>query len=139
MAGAGTGSTPCSVFTVPLPTLSGEQKMRSTPSSSKRQARADDVGDGIHRADLVKMNLFDGSLVNGGFRFAEPLKHGGSVLLYAVRHATLPRSYPEFPKDAGASAAHPHARETSRLRCRSASPFRTDTDAPLCERAQPIA
>jgi hypothetical protein len=35
VAGAGTGNMPCSVFTVPLPTLIGEHTMRSTPSRSK--------------------------------------------------------------------------------------------------------
>jgi hypothetical protein len=34
VAGAGTGSMPCSVFTVPLPTLSGEQTTVSTSKES---------------------------------------------------------------------------------------------------------
>ncbi len=34
VAGAGTGSVPCSHFTVPLPTFSGEAIQRSTPSAS---------------------------------------------------------------------------------------------------------
>ncbi len=72
MAGAGTGSTPCSVLTVPLPTLRGEQKMASTSSEFEGQARADDIGDGIGRADFVKMDFFDGHLVNFGFGLAEP-------------------------------------------------------------------
>ena len=34
VAGAGTGSNPCAVDAVPLPTLSGEETMEVTPSTS---------------------------------------------------------------------------------------------------------
>ena len=52
----------------------------------KAQARAHNIGDRIHRADFMKVDLLKGNLVHRGFRFAQPLKHGGSVLLYAIRH-----------------------------------------------------
>ena len=77
MAGAGTGSTPCSVFTVPLPTFNGEQTIVSTPSRSKPHAGAHDVGDRIHRADFVEMYLLDRHLVHRGLGLAQPSEYGG--------------------------------------------------------------
>jgi hypothetical protein len=49
----------------------------------ERQARADDIRDRIDRAHFVEMHFFDGHLVHGCFRFAQPLKHGRGVLFGA--------------------------------------------------------
>ena len=43
-------------------------------------AGADDIGDGIGRADLMKVDLLDGDLVDFGLRLAEPLEDGDGVL-----------------------------------------------------------
>ena len=45
----------------------------------ERDAGADDVGDGIDRADFVEMNFFDGDAVDPRFGFAEPLKDGEAL------------------------------------------------------------
>ena len=76
---------PCSVFTVPLPTLSGEQMTVSTPSRSNATAGADDIGDGIGGADLVEVDLLDGHLMDCGFGFAESSEDGDGVALRAAR------------------------------------------------------
>ena len=41
-------------------------------------ANADDVADGIDRADFVEMDLFDTDAVGGGFGFSERLKNASS-------------------------------------------------------------
>ena len=73
VAGAGTGRTPCSVRTVPLPTLIGAAVDRFHAEVIQAEARAHDVADGIHRADLVKVNLLD----RGRVHLAIPTGPGG--------------------------------------------------------------
>ena len=62
VAGAGTGKTPCAHFTVPPPTFSGEQNSLN-PQRFGANRRADDVDDGIHCADFVKVDLLDSRLL----------------------------------------------------------------------------
>ncbi len=45
-------------------------------------AGTDDIDDGIDRADLVKMNLFDRFAMNGGLGFADPAKDRDRALLH---------------------------------------------------------
>ena len=52
-------------------------------------AGADDVGDGIGRADFVEVDLLDGNLVDGGFGLAQTLEHGGGVLFDAIGQSRL--------------------------------------------------
>ena len=75
VAGAGTGSTPCSVLTVPLPTLTGERGHRFDVQKIERDTRADDVGNRIHRADFVKVNLADLGAVHCRFGLGKPLEN----------------------------------------------------------------
>ena len=78
MAGAGTGNSPCAECTIPPPTFNGEQTMRSAAGPFHRERDADDVDDGVEGADLVEVDLLDRHLVDGGFRFRQPLKHAPS-------------------------------------------------------------
>ena len=59
MAGAGTGSRPWSERTQPDPTATGCEAICSTPSASKPGAGADDVDDGVDRADLMEVHVLD--------------------------------------------------------------------------------
>ena len=59
MAGAGTGRIPCSVRTVPLPTLIGAAVDRFDAEIVETEARADDVADRIDRADFVEVHFLD--------------------------------------------------------------------------------
>src|SRR5882757_7780612 len=51
----------------------------------KSDAGADDVHDGVDRANFVKMNFFDGHVVNGGFSLAEFAKNCGGLLANSRR------------------------------------------------------
>ena len=53
----------------------------------ERDTGADDIGNGIGRADFVKMDLFYRDAVDGGFGFGEALKHSGGVMFRAGRDA----------------------------------------------------
>jgi hypothetical protein len=53
------------------------------------QAGADDIGDRIGRADFVKVDLFDGDLVDGGLGFAQLLENGERVFRGAGREGGL--------------------------------------------------
>ena len=53
------------------------------------EAGADDVGDGIGRADFVEMDLLDGDLVDFGFGLGELLEYGEGVGLGALREVSL--------------------------------------------------
>jgi hypothetical protein len=44
---------------------------------------ADNIDDGVHRAHLVEVHLFDGDGMDGGFRFAQQLKGANGALLHA--------------------------------------------------------
>ena len=48
----------------------------------QRDGRADDVHDGIHRADFVKMNLVRRQAVNFSLRLGDALKDGDGFLLH---------------------------------------------------------
>ena len=87
MAGAGTGSTPCSVFTVPLPTFTGALYTASMLEQIESGARADDIADRIHRAHFVEMDLLDLNAMHLGFGLAQSLKHRGGILLRPVGDA----------------------------------------------------
>ena len=45
---------------------------------------ADDVDDGVDRADFVKVNFFDGHGVDRGFSFAEQLKGAAGAVFYRL-------------------------------------------------------
>jgi len=45
---------------------------------------ADNVNDGIHRANLVEVNLFDGHGMDGGLGFAQQLEGADRTLLHAL-------------------------------------------------------
>ena len=62
---------PCSVLTVPLPTLSGEQIDGLDVQQIERDAGAHDIGDRIGRAHFVEVDLLDGHLVDLRLGFAE--------------------------------------------------------------------
>ena len=55
----------------------------------ERNARADNIGNGIGGSDFVKMHLFHRHLVYCGLRFAEPPKYSLRIPLGAVREAGL--------------------------------------------------
>ena len=78
VAGAGTGRVPCSVSTVPLPTLMREQWTSET-SSDQRDASADDIADGINRADFMEVDFFNGHIMRFRFGFGQTLKDGEGV------------------------------------------------------------
>ena len=85
MAGAGTGSMPCSVLTVPLPTLIARGVDFADVEQIQRHAGAYDIGDGIHRAYFVEVNFFDGHAVDAGFGVAQAPKHIRCILFRAIR------------------------------------------------------
>ena len=64
VAGAGTGSTPCSVLHRPAADVDRRAVDRIDASSDKRRASADDIADGIHRAHFVEMHFFDRDAVH---------------------------------------------------------------------------
>ena len=59
---------------MPPPTLSGDADDAIDAEPFQREDGADDVDDGVERADFVKVHLADGHLVDGGLRFAKTLK-----------------------------------------------------------------
>ena len=88
VAGAGTGSVPCAHSTVPLPTFNGEASQRSTPRMRAARGGADDVDDGVDRADFVEVNLLDGHRVNLRFGLTEQLKRAAGARFHrSVRGA----------------------------------------------------
>ena len=130
VAGAGTGSSPCSVFTVPLPTLSGEQTDRVDAQQVERDARADDVGDGIDRADFVEVDLLDGDLVDGRLRLAQALEDRRGVAASTRSGNGRGVDHPQNVAGAGGPFARRSRRGTWWRRCRSASPSRSETSRP---------
>ena len=68
-----TGRAPTA--TMPPPTLSGEQTMRSAPNHSSAEDDADDVDDRVERADFVQVHLLDRHLVDRGLGLGQPLEH----------------------------------------------------------------
>ena len=52
---------------------------------------ADDVDDGVDRADLVEVDFFDGDGMDGGFGFAQELKGARRSGLLQRRRAALRR------------------------------------------------
>ena len=64
------------MFTVPLPTLIGEQMICCDPQQVKSQAGADDIGNGIHSAHFMEMNLLQGLLMDRRFGLGQLLEHG---------------------------------------------------------------
>ena len=119
-AGAGTGSTPCSVLTVPLPTFSGELWIASTPSRSKADARAHDVADRIHRAHFMEMDFLDRHAVHLGLGLAQALKHRRGILFDALRAGRISRSCRDVRRWRWSWPPRPRRRETWKQRCPAA-------------------
>ena len=76
MAGAGTGSRPCSRVHRPAARIDRRAVDLLDAEQLERQAGAHDIGDGIGRADLVEVYLFDRHPMDGGFGGSEPFKDG---------------------------------------------------------------
>ena len=55
----------------------------------QRDACADDVHNGIHRAHFVKMHLLGRFAVNPAFGVGNPLEHGDRFFLYPLGERTL--------------------------------------------------
>ena len=81
VAGAGTGNVPCSVSTVPLPTLIGGNVHFLHTHQIQRDACTHDIGDRIRRAHFVKVNLLDRHAVDLGFGLPQLLEHRAGVAL----------------------------------------------------------
>ena len=100
------------------------------------QARADDIGDRIHRADFVKMHFLDRHLVHGGFRLAQSLEHGRRHSVLRDPAATRRRSSSECRKDAGAWALRPARTWNLVAAMPQRFTFSKDTDTRRLQRAQ---
>ena len=81
MAGAGTGKLPWAHWTMPPPTLSGEQYQLPMWRCVDAGGGGDDVDDGVDRADFVEVDLFDGDVVDFGFGGAEEFEGGMAMCL----------------------------------------------------------
>jgi hypothetical protein len=64
----------------------------------KRNARAHDVHDGIHRADLVEMNFLRRHPMDFALGFRDALKHGDGFFLHPRRQFTAPDELFDFLK-----------------------------------------
>ncbi len=124
VAGAGTGSMPCSVLTVPLPRSSASRQC-CRPPAGRTRAGAHDIGNGIRRAHFVEVHFFDGHAggpaprprpVAGTRRWhcAARVRADRRLLdhLYDVRQMPVRLLFPGFHVELGGR------------RSRSASPFR---------------
>jgi hypothetical protein len=71
VAGAGTGSNPCAVFTCPAAHI--ERRTRKLVDSQQLESdrRAHNVYNRIHRAHFVEMHFLDGHLMHVRFGFAQ--------------------------------------------------------------------
>ncbi len=74
VAGAGTGRTPWAHLTVPLPMLSAEQYQRVGGERFDGDRSADDVHDGVFRADLVEVDGLGRAIVNLALGLGEQQK-----------------------------------------------------------------
>ncbi len=89
VAGAGTGSMPCSVFTVPLPTLIGEQMMLSISSrSNARQAPTISAMESAAPTSW-KWTLSMGTLVDLRLGLAQSLEDRDGIATRASRQVGL--------------------------------------------------
>ncbi len=62
--------------------MTGEAKHARFAEQFQRDGRADDVHDGIHRADFVKVNFAGRQAVNFSLGLGDALKHGNGFLLH---------------------------------------------------------
>jgi len=71
------------MLTVDLPTsqLNGRADDPVHGKIRKADSRSDDINDGIDGAHLMKMDLFDGSPMNGGFSFGKFCEDGDGSFL----------------------------------------------------------
>jgi hypothetical protein len=89
VAGAGNGKRPCAQRIQPVPSTTGEASTRGLPSSSKADARAHDVHDGIHRADFVEMHFARRFAVDLALGVRDALKHRDGFPFHPRRQLAL--------------------------------------------------
>ena len=80
MAGAGLGSQPCALRTVPVPVATGRRAHLVDPEHLERGRRAHDVDDRVVPPDLVEVHLVDGPPVQGGLDLGQRAEHGQGAL-----------------------------------------------------------
>ena len=76
VAGAGTGSRPCAVSTLPPPIGSGDTCTRSTPSAVEPGHRSHHVDEGVELAHLVEVHRLDRHPVHVRLGLGQPAQHG---------------------------------------------------------------
>ena len=64
----------------------------------ERNAGAHDISDGIHRADLVEMNLLRRQAVDFALGLCNALKHGDGFFLHPRRQFAAPDEFFDFLK-----------------------------------------
>ena len=65
-AGAGLGSMPCAVLTMPSPVATGLARISSIAEYLERRRRSDHVDDGVVAADLMEVDLVHRPAVQSG-------------------------------------------------------------------------
>ena len=91
MAGAGLGSRPCALRTVPVPVATAEAHDLVDAEHLERGGRPDDVDDGVVPADLVEVHLVDRAAVQGGFDRGQLVEDGLGARRHPCRAARRPR------------------------------------------------
>ena len=91
-AGPGTGSGPCAACTRPRPSGSGADVHGVDAEVREAERRADDVDDGVERADLVELDLLGRDAVHAPLGLGEAREDGERALAHRAAPARSPRA-----------------------------------------------